>query len=130
MSIKVKAQKEKFEIADGEAHLVFRRPSRTKMLLFTLAHSKNGVMDVEQPMDKMKLVYDAMELFIKDWDGFEDEETGHKVAYTPELIDLIPGEDIDKFIEEIVQPEMEKCLSDTKEIAKAKIEDGDTLAGN
>ncbi len=130
MSIRVKSKKEKFEIADGEGYLTYRRPSRTKMLLFTLAHSKNGTMDIESGMDKMNLVFDAMELFIKDWNGFEDEETGNVVAYSKDLLDLIPDDDINRFIEEIVQPEMEKCLADTKKGIEDKVEDGDTVAGN
>lgn len=122
MSIKIKTQKETFDIAGGEAHLIFRRPSQTKMLLFTLAYSKNGVMAPQTGAEKVQFVFDAMALFIKDWDGFEDEDTGKNVDYTPDLLDLIPEDDINRFVEEIVNPEMEKCLAGAKSSIKSKID--------
>jgi len=116
----VKAKDQKFEIADGEATLIYRNPSPTKLLMFTLANSKNGRIHLDQGIDKVNFVFDAMDMFIKDWIGFVDEDTDEPVEYTPDLLDLIPDEDINKFVEEIIDPAMQSCLTEAKEKLKAK----------
>ncbi len=121
MSFKVKTKLDRFKFADGEAALLYRKPSDTKMLMFTLSYSKNGRVDL-QGSEKADFVFDAMDMFVKDWEGVTDEDTGKIVEYDKDLLELVPEDDINNFINEIVNPELDKCLSD----AKDKIEESKT----